>query len=140
LDEIDIELKRIQLERERLALEREIALRDGIVKAKGVARVAIGAPVGILFAFGRLVRRWWVVGVAAVVLIFVAATAVQMYEKAQKEEREAALRSFINSKCEQLRKNPPSCSIWQPRYLDCSSTLSNCEAAAWREFDGTNPQ
>ncbi len=55
MDDVDRELKEIQLKRERLALEREMALR-GAVTAGGA--VATGA-IGLFMVVVRFFKQWW---------------------------------------------------------------------------------
>jgi hypothetical protein len=121
MDELDRELKRVQLQREQLALESELARKhmkerrelarermkervfDGAV---GTAAVAVGSVLGLLEGIGRFIERWWLLAFVVAVLAAAALGGMEWKRlveedriKEASERRYAAEVAFVKKQC-----------------------------------------
>jgi len=146
MDDIDQELKQIQLLRERLALENDLARRAWKAKligtvTNGVSRV-IGSVRGAFVGTVRGVARKWR-WIAMVIVATAAALGFSEWRKAERDAAEAQYRSelwdYIGAKCRSER-----CS--NPQHFgdsDCKRELfdySACEFNARKEFHERRPR
>jgi hypothetical protein len=127
-EDLDRELKRIQLQRETLALERELRGRRlhentlGAAKA-GLRRAKAAAPVARNALF-VLVAGGCVAGVLGVLLYAV-------YTTAEKDEaralaaHEAKVQEFVETKCQSTRVPPGACVKWDT-YLNRLYDTGEC--------------
>ena len=147
MDEIDQELKKIQLLRERLAPENDLERR--VLKAKTIGAVTngvsgvIGSVRGAFVGTGRWVTRKWG-WIAMVIVVIAAALGFSEWRKAERDAAEAQYRSelwaHINSKCTSERCSSPSYNFDDPV---CSRELMNrsiCESEARRDFHERRPR
>lgn len=90
MDDIDQELKKVQLQRERLALERELALKDATDTAKHVAGTIAGSVATPIKAAGNVFSRWWP---TALILILVIGGGIGFlaWQKEKEHERQYAM-------------------------------------------------
>ncbi len=142
MDEIERELKQVQLQRERLALERELARKNALeLTTKGVHAVT-GAAAGtarqfisILRAFGR---QWKLILLLAILIAGVMG-ALAWKERLQQERYEAEEATFVNKRCEHVGASPTcgkSDASVQDRFLcmQASSEEMSCRLGASAEF------
>jgi len=106
MDNIDQELKKVQLARERLALERELERRELTADALGAAKGAIGVAKGGISLAMDTARAGWKMAALAVA---VSAGVYGVYEwvqavdeansYAKRAEYQAALGEFVDRRC-----------------------------------------
>ena len=146
MDDIEKELKLIQLQRERLALERELALR-AVGTAAGAMASGVAGPVKSL---GKSFARWW-----KVLALLAALTAAVFGGIAWKQQRESELwdaaraekqRAWNAGKDERISQECPesrySCStagstdplIAQYVCSRLDSDRASCHARAFEEY------
>ena len=94
MDQLERELKQVQLRREQLALERELKrkrMMEGF--ADGVASttsMSIGSALRLFRGIFRFARRWWVLAVCVAVMAGAAFGAMEWRRMAAEERRAAA--------------------------------------------------
>ena len=127
MEDIDREIKKIQLQRERLALDRELAPS----KASVVARVVTGSLIALFRLLGRFFIRWGKTMLLLVLITAAVAGAIFWKEKNDTMKREAitAVRLtrwtldrtvFLNKECP---ANNSSCRLTKLDDLDgCART------------------
>jgi len=142
MDNIDQELKRVQLLRERLALEMDLERREWKAKTIGaVANSVSRVIVTVRAAFvgtGRFVARKWR-WIAMVIVVIASAFGYSEWRKAElaaaEAQYESEVREYIRSECTSERcSNPP----YHFGDLDCSNErfhYSTCEFKARSDFE-----
>ena len=112
MDEIERELKQVQLQRERIALEHELARKNALQwTVKGVHVVtgaAAGTAKGIFTLFRAFARQWKLVVLFAIVST-TAVAGVVWHERKQQERLAAEQNAFIQKKCDGVVHQPSSC-------------------------------
>lgn len=111
MDELERELKEVQLQREKLALERELTRKrrwdwlngGGIIRA---ASMGGRAAQDIARSTGRFLRRWWKVAASAAIVLIGVMGGVELNriaaEKREEEERSrrwAEVDAFVLKEC-----------------------------------------
>lgn len=146
MDDIDQELKKIQLLRERLALENDLARHAWKAKAigtvtNGVSRV-INSVRGAFVGTGRCVARKWR-WIAMAIVVIAAALGFSEWRTAEADAAEEKYRSelweYIRSKCRSERCSNPPYHFDDP---DCSRerfNYSTCESKATMDFHERRP-
>lgn len=136
MDEIDIEIKKIQLQRERLALKRELARSQwaentigsagcGLAYGRGAVRSGVARIVG--FAV-----RWWKPVACLTVLAAIAVGAYQWKEVRDQDKREASIAQYRvdretfladscakNARCEPFSRGAYSCMLLETALAEC---------------------
>jgi len=147
MDDVDQELKKIQLLRERLALENELERRAFKAKtidivANGVSGVIGGVRSAFVGTVRYVARKWrWI---AMVIVAIAAALGFSEWREAERDAAKAQYRSelwaYIESKCTSER-----CSKLEYAFddLECSRELvhrSSCESKARMDFQESRPR
>lgn len=109
-EELDRELKRIQLAKARLDLEEALARRQRKTLAVGFAGAAASVTGNTLVGVGEFIRRWWLRGltiaVGLVALVVFVSLGMHRYEEAQ-ERRDR--QSMFERGCRDLDQSRQSC-------------------------------
>jgi len=121
MDEIERELKRIQVLRERLALDKELERHAWKLNTIGAANDGIEG-------IGRFIGRWWkwaAIGTVSLGAVFGALVWRASIEQAAEEEYQTEMMKYVRSKCESERcdgnLHDLSCANERWWYAQCKS-------------------
>ncbi len=141
MDDIERELKLIQIQRERLALERELAIRgagNSALHAASVAAAGVAAP---FRAIGRALGRWWKALLGVLLVLGSVAGALGWKEYQDREDFRAleqrwnvAKEAYSAEQCPELNY---SCSNSDASMYLCMSKERDrkiCVFGAWSEY------
>ena len=146
MDQLDRELKEIQLRRERLALERELArnrMKERVLDgALGTAAMGAGAVLRLLAGIRRFITRWWkvaflVAALGAAVLGGIEWKGAMEKERrvAEQQRRYAAKEAFVLKECgERCVEDGSIHDNFACRFQN-SKHYDPCESAASNRFD-----
>lgn len=91
MDQLDKELKQVQLQREQLALERElrrIRVKERVFDgAVGAASAGVGSVLRLLAGIHRFLARWWKMAFLVATLAAVALGGMEWKRKAEEERK-----------------------------------------------------
>lgn len=143
MDEIEREIKKVQLQRERLALERELARKSALEwTGKGVHALtgaAAGTAKGLRTLFRAFARQWKLMLLLAIVSA-TAVAGVAWQERKQQERLAAEQYAFVKKKCDGVVSQPSSCGVPDASFQDklvCMQERNEdlvCRLGAMAEF------
>lgn len=153
MDEINQELKKIQLEREKLALKREQTLQSiANTTAKWLNKFFNAIQIGVqksISLFWLLVGKWKIC-LLLIIFIFLANLGRIFYQKIQEDRYQAAATEFANTSCKHI-KIPENCKELENNRsndlnnygftLHCmqeEAELAYCESSAKAKFERIN--
>ena len=151
MEDIDLEIKKVQLAREKLALERELALIRATDRAKKVAK-SVSAPITAIERFlDRYARKIAFGFIFVVVAVVAASAAYSAYSQHQKRISDEALEEWNTQRYDHARK---LCGTMEDCWglarkgegnetlacLDANDKRSPCFESAFSAFDKMNPR
>lgn len=146
MDEIERELREVQLQRERLALERELARKRLLTCVrKGPAALAkvTGEVAGRISSVLRFFGRRWRLVIFLVIVVSSVIGVIERQERVRQERYKTELALFVKNKCQHMPA-PQNCSEHSLSFdqeqtceafqKEAKANKSICELSAASEF------
>lgn len=142
-EELDRELKRVQLMREKLALEKELKrkeLKEKALRTAGRApSMAVAASASIFAAIVQFLRRWWKIGLIGGAVLASLIWGFAIYSHMQEKKREAEQAEYWAQERPYIKKicEPYDCEYWNRSDVCHRQFIGyrECEAKAKYDFE-----